>query len=231
MPFSYRLTRRSVLATGLLLAAVPLVGCDDDDDPIQPPQNQAPIAVASASPDSVPMGDGDQTVVTLDGSQSSDPDGDVLTFSWNVPSGTFVGGTTATSAMAQVTFPGNAPYPVTLTVDDGQGATAQAQLTVEVIAAANEVPVVVVSASQLTTPINDGNQTVITIDASNSTDPDGDPLTYSWVVPSGTFVAGTSATDSIIQVTFPGVAPYVVVVTVSDDKGGSADGTVTITPT
>ena len=57
----------------------------------------------------------------LDGSASSDPDGGDLSYSWIVPNGTFVDGTSSSSAVAAVTFPGTAPYRVTLTVTDLAG--------------------------------------------------------------------------------------------------------------
>jgi outer membrane protein OmpA-like peptidoglycan-associated protein len=57
-------------------------------------------------------------------------------------------------------------------------------------------------------------------------DPDGDPLTYRWSAPAGTFTAGTAAST-------PWTAPMVegpvqVTVTVSDGKGGTASDVVTI---
>ncbi|MFQ5747014.1 MAG: PKD domain-containing protein [Gemmatimonadota bacterium] len=98
--------------------------------PPPPPANRAPSAVIAASPMTVPRKDNHQTVVTLDGSGSTDPDGDALTFSWAVTSGTFVNGTSPTDATVQVTFPGLAPYPVTLDVSDGKGGTARATTTI-----------------------------------------------------------------------------------------------------
>jgi len=69
-------------------------------------------------------------VITLDGSASSDPDGDDLTFSWNVPDATFVGGTSATSQVAQVTLPGTGAVTATLTVNDGRGGTDQSAASI-----------------------------------------------------------------------------------------------------
>ncbi len=58
---------------------------------------------------------GPTTPITLDGSGSSDPDGDPLTFDW---SGPFVGGT-ATGVMPTVDFAGTGMFSVDLTVSDG----------------------------------------------------------------------------------------------------------------
>ncbi len=114
----------------LAIVAVPLLVTACGDDGVGSGNND-PVAVIEANPTSVPTGDGNQTVVTLDGSGSSDPESDPLTFSWTVPNGTFVNGTTASSEIAQVTFPGTNNYVVTLTVDDGNGQST-AQVTIEI---------------------------------------------------------------------------------------------------
>ena len=92
----------------------------------------------------------------------------------------------------------------------------------------NEDPVARIVADRMSVPAADGNQTIVTLDASSSTDADGDTLTYSWVVPNGQFENGTSATDAVIQVSFPGTAAYVVTVTVSDGNGGEDEESITI---
>jgi len=211
-----------------LLAAVAACGGDDDDNGMTGPTNNPPTAVIAADPLDVPPGDNDQTVVTLDGSGSSDPDGDPLTFSWTVPSGTFVNGTSATSSIAEVTFPGLEPYDVVLVVDDGQGGTDDATVTIGISGPANEAPTAVIAASPTSVPSGDNNQTVVTLDGSGSSDPEGDPLTFSWVVESGTFVNGTNASSEIAQVTFPGSAPYGVSLTVSDGNGNQDTAQTTI---
>ena len=92
----------------------------------------------------------------------------------------------------------------------------------------NERPVARVAADRTSVPRGDGFQTVVTLDASDSSDPDGDQLTYSWVVPNGRFENGTTSSDAVIEVTFPGTRPYTVRVTVSDGRGGSDTATITI---
>ncbi len=115
-------------AMALLVAA-----CGDDSataPPPPPPSPNAPTASISASPTVVPRSDGNATVVTLDGSGSTDPNGDQLTHQWTVASGTFVNGTTLTDSIAQVTFPGTAPYLVRLRVTDPDGNTGTATTTI-----------------------------------------------------------------------------------------------------
>ncbi len=97
---------------------------------LHPPSPNAPTAVISASPTVVPRNDGNNTVVTLDGSGSTDPNSDALTFRWTAVNGTFVNNTTPTDSISQVTFPGTAPYAVTLTVTDPDGNSNTAATTV-----------------------------------------------------------------------------------------------------
>src|SRR5207253_1426427 len=66
-----------------------------------------------------------QAVVALDGTSSSDPDGDTLSYSWTGPLGT------ATGARATLPLPLGTNV-VSLTVDDGYGMTASTTITVTV---------------------------------------------------------------------------------------------------
>lgn len=118
-----------------MLAVMIVVGCGDDDEDngsVMTPGNTSPVASIAASATQVPAGDNFQTVLTLDGSASSDADGDSLSYSWSVPSGRFENGSLTSDAIIDVSFPGSAPYTVTLTVRDGRGGTGQAQVTITV---------------------------------------------------------------------------------------------------
>jgi sugar lactone lactonase YvrE len=86
-------------------------------DPVSPPLNRRPVAVANVLPESILAHDGLSATVALDGTGSYDPDGDPLTFSW-----TDNGQVIATTATA------NAPlaigqHLIVLTVNDGRGGT------------------------------------------------------------------------------------------------------------
>lgn len=223
--FFIRWSRNTLVS---LTVGVAAGACGGDDDPIQPANND-PQAVISADPLEVPEGDDHQTVVTLDGSASSDPDGDPLTYEWTAPSGDFVNGTNAGSQVAEVTFPGTAPYNVVLVVQDGRAGSASASVTIGIIAGpANEPPTAVISADPTTVPQGDNNQTVVTLDGSGSTDPEGDELSFMWTAESGTFVNGTGPTSEVAQVTFPGSAPYLVTLTVDDGNGNQDTAQTTI---
>ena len=75
---------------------------------------------------------------------------------------------------------------------------------------------------------------VITLDGASSTDPDGDPITFSWVfssIPNTSTSTLTDSTTSGPTFTPDLVGDYVVQLTVSDNRGKSSSDTVTITIT
>ena len=86
---------------------------------------------ADAGPDQTgELGPGG-AVATLDGSGSSDPDGDALTYTWTGPFSE--GGGTVTGGGATVTLPSLGSQTITLTVDDGKGGTDSDTVTINVI--------------------------------------------------------------------------------------------------
>ena len=126
---------RSFRWLAVLVAVIVVVGCggdDEDNGNVMMPTNNSPVASIAASGTQVPAGDNFQTILTLDGSGSSDADGDSLSYSWTVPGGRFENGSLPTDAIIDVSFPGIVPYTVTLTVSDGRGGTGQASVTITV---------------------------------------------------------------------------------------------------
>ena len=88
------------------------LGSPDNDAPVANPGPVQTVECASAR--SAP--------VTLDGSGSSDPNGDPLTYTWRDRQGNVIG----TSAIITVTCTGFGSHGYHLTVDDGRGASASA---------------------------------------------------------------------------------------------------------
>lgn len=78
--------------------------------------NQAPTVTTFFGPSSVRAGE--QTIVYFNAGNSTDPNGDTLTYTWSSVTGDFLGGTTGPNT--RVAFTGPAAT-VRVTVDDGRG--------------------------------------------------------------------------------------------------------------
>ncbi len=110
--------RRFVAVIGLsVLALATLAGCSglDDSDTQSTGKNSAPKAVLNASDDVIDSGD----IITFDAKGSSDPDGEILSYSYSFGDGTTAEGADD-DAGVQHTYTRGGEYVVTLTVtDDG----------------------------------------------------------------------------------------------------------------
>ena len=133
------------------------------------PSNTAPIA--NAGPDQTV--DANETV-TLDGSASSDADGDSLTYLWTVPSGIVLSDATAVSpTFTAPEFSTNTDLTFSLVVNDGQvnSNTDEVVITVNQVQVANTAPIANAGPDQTV----DANETV-NLDGSGSSDADGDDV-------------------------------------------------------
>lgn len=186
--------------------------------------NTAPVAKAGAT-QSVVTG----ATITLDGTTSTDADGDNLTYNWVLTSSP--AGSTATlssSTVAKPTFVANVAgsYVATLVVNDGKISSAAATVTV-VAAVANAAPV----ANAGTTQSVIAGATV-TLDGSASSDANNDLLTYLWVL--STRPAGSTAVignPTAVRPTFVAdvTGTYAATLTVNDGALNSAPATVNVT--
>lgn len=182
----------------------------------QGPPNAPPVAVI-AGPRSGEVG----TPLVFDGSQSSDPDGDPLTYEWSFGDGATAAGVAATHAYAGAS---GSPFTVTLTVRDGRGGVGTAQQTVAVSMPppANRAPTAVLTATPATPQVG----AVVVFDASGSTDPDGDVLSYSWTFGDGAVGSGVVASHA-----YATRGPFTVTLTVDDGRGGIATAQSVVAPT
>lgn len=173
--------------------------------------NHAPIATAT-----------DQTVtgpatVNLDGSASTDPDGDAITYKWTQISGPTVTITNSTKAKASfnvAAVTANQSLAFRLTVTDAKGLSNSVDVqVVNKAPKANRAPVV--NAMEAVT-LQAGETYALHAQA---VDPDGDALTYSWSVPADMHATGTDTAN--VNITAPEVASessYTLSVVVSDGK-------------
>jgi hypothetical protein len=147
--------------------------------------NQPPVAEAG-----VDRLVAEQSDVTLDGTASFDPDDDTLTYAWTQTQGTLVSLSDPTSAQPTFRAPLVNAVGETLTfrleVDDGR---AQAMDTVEVrVENVNHAPVAQAGSAQT---VEEGS--LVSLDGTNSNDPDSDALSYSWLQVGGGPVALSNA--------------------------------------
>ncbi|MES2960372.1 MAG: PKD domain-containing protein [Pseudomonadota bacterium] len=119
----------------------------------------------------------------LDGSASSDVNGDALTYAWSVtarPSGSAAAVTDATQPVARFVPDLAGDYTLSLVVNDGTLASAHDTVRVTVVASgSNRAPTADGGIDQ-----NVSIGTVVTLDGSASWDPDGNLVTYVWTLDS-----------------------------------------------
>jgi outer membrane protein OmpA-like peptidoglycan-associated protein len=176
-----------------------------------PPPNHSPVAACSVNPASVYAGSGDTVAVHV---EASDPDNDSLSYGYSATGGSVEG----TGADARWSSAGLAAgsYTVSVKVDDGKGGTASCSADIKVEEKPNHPPTASLSVER--SPILPGERTGITC---NGSDPDNDPLTYSYTSTGGQIVGS----GSNVQFDSTGLQPgtYTVNCTVNDGRGASAD--------
>jgi outer membrane protein OmpA-like peptidoglycan-associated protein len=176
-----------------------------------PPPDRSPVASCSVDKSMVYVGSADLAMVRA---EASDPDNDPLTYSWTTNGGSVDG----TGSEVRWSSSGLAvgTYTVRVRVDDGRGGSAGCSADVRVEAPPNRPPTMSCSTDRSSVPI--GTTVQITATAS---DPDGDPLTYSWDSGEG-HVRGGGASPSFDSSGLK-AGSYSVKGHVDDGRGGTAD--------
>lgn len=174
------------------------------------PANKAPLARFSFSPKEPKVGE----PVTFDASASKDPDGKIISYLWD-----FGDGATAQEVITTHAFQKDGEYDVTLQVTDDRGANAQLTKTVQVLPP-NKPPV----ARFTVTPEQPKAGATVTMDASESSDPDGTIAHYHW-----DFGDQETGEGKIATHVYKSPGTYTVTLTVTDDKGAKASATKEIT--
>ncbi len=175
------------------------------------PTNAAPVAMVGGPY----AGEAGTTLIQFDGSGSSDPDGDALTFAWD-----FGDDSTATGMMPTHIYPGAGGFEVRLTVNDGQVDSDPAVTTATISAP----PVNIAPIANPGGPYTGVPGTAVAFDGSASTDPNGDPLTFGWNFGDGAMGSGVAPTH-----VFEASGTFTISLTASDDQGASSTATTTAT--
>ncbi|WP_299126660.1 PKD domain-containing protein, partial [uncultured Alcanivorax sp.] len=157
------------------------------------PDNANTVPVADAGHlQNVKTGD----VVILDGSASHDADGDSLTYHWQftaIPVASSATLTSPTSPKPRFTADESGLYELALVVNDGQSNSEVA--TVSVTATKQNSAPVANAGPDLAIPTG----SVVNLDGRQSSDADGDPITYQWSFsskPAGSLVSLANANSA-----------------------------------
>ncbi len=179
-----------------------------------------PVANAGVD-DSVDEGD----LVFLDGTGSSDPDEDPLTYAWTQPAGPAVVLSDAASAAPSFTAPlvpmGGATLTFQLVVHDGLEFSEPDTVDITIVNI-NHPPVALAGDDQAV-----AETSPVALDGSNSYDPDGEDLTYTWTQTAGPPVTLFATDPAMPTFTAPLVGPsgatLTFELTVSDGEDSASD--------
>ena len=189
--------------------------------------NSAPVAVAGAFQNVVTG-----QPVTVDGSGSTDANGDVLNYTWLIvskPTDSSVTLPTGTAARRIFTTDKNGTYVLSLRVNDGKVDSSNIDYVTITAGAANLAPVANAGVAQTV-----ARNTQVKLDASASTDANGDILIYRWVLtyrPTNSTAVLSSATAREPTFTADQAGVYVATLVVSDGRLDSTQVTIAITAT
>jgi len=153
-----------------------------------------------------------ETSITFNGSGSSDPQGETLTYAWN-----FGDSTTGTGASPTHTYTAPGTYTVSLSVTDTSKLTATASTTATIAA---QPPV-----ANAGGPYTGGIGATIYFSGNGSSDPQGETLAYAWNFGDGTTGTGISSAHAY---TAAGTYPVSLAVTNSSKLTATTSTTATI---
>lgn len=191
----------------------------DGSDEITPPANQKPVAQFTVIPQSPTTAD-----TILISSQSYDPDGDSLSYTWSVDGSQL----TQYNNMVYCILTGQAAgyHSAALTTTDSKGGVATSQAQYFVDSAESQptppqpTPETNLPPTAYFTLTPQSPQTTSTIVASSqSSDPDGDMLTYAWMIDSIAIAQYANQPYCIYQ--NPPAGTHTISLQVTDSKGAS----------
>lgn len=203
----------------IIFSSVLLTACGSEEESSTEP-SQAVMKIAPVADVGTDISTDENTVVTLDGSNSSDSDGSIVEYLWELDSGAYdIALNGNNQSIATFTAPdvdADIQLVFELTVTDNDGISSKDYLNVTILRV-NEQPVA-------NAPVNvqaTGDE-LVTIDGSNSHDPDGAIASYAWTQTSGTNVTILNADQAIASFTAPNAnAQLGFQLTVTDNEGAA----------
>ncbi|MBI3758433.1 MAG: SMP-30/gluconolactonase/LRE family protein, partial [Deltaproteobacteria bacterium] len=180
---------------------------------ITDPNNNPPVAVMNtlAATLFAPSGAATATV-NLNGTGSSDPDGDPITYAWFDGATQIAAGQMTTAQLA----PGQ--HSIRLVVTDSKGATGSTTpqtVTVQAVTTGNRQPVAKIKNLPGEVFSANGTDAQVLLDGSDSSDPDGDPITYEWFDGNTKIATGVTAPVTLL------LGQHSIKLVVTDDKTAS----------
>jgi len=177
----------------------------------------ATIALGNQAPTADPNGPYTGTTgssVLFNGSASNDPDGTIISYSWN-----FGDGSSGTGVSPSHVYNAAGTYNVTLTVMDDAGATDSGGTTAAINDVLNQPPL-----ADANGPYSGTVGAPVTFDGTGSSDSDGSIVSYDWSFGDGSIAmdAGPTASHSYVS-----NGSYTVTLTVTDDEGATASDSTT----
>jgi outer membrane protein OmpA-like peptidoglycan-associated protein/opacity protein-like surface antigen len=185
-------------------------------NPPPPPPAGPPVASCSADKSIVYVGSGEVVVVRVN---ASDAGNDPLTYSWTTSDGVVEGAGPVVRWNSSGVAVG--PRMVRVRVDNGRGGTAECSAEIRVEPQPNRPPTMSCSADSNSVSVGDSVQITAT-----ASDPDNDPLTYTWDSTGGRLTGSGPS----VRLDTSGLRPhgYMVNGHVNDGRGGTADCSVNV---
>ncbi len=184
--------------------------------------NSIPVAIAE-NDEEVEI----NNVVTLNGSESYDEDGQIIAWLWQItdPNGDAVELETSSDAVIEFTPQTVGEYQIMLLVTDNDHATSSDEKTLTV-SAPNLAPVAEAGENQSVVLVN-----VVTLNGSEYYDPEGEQLAYLWSLasPVGSNVELAQSTNVSTNFTPDVAGTYQLTLTVTDESGLTDTDSVVIT--
>ena len=159
--------------------------------------------------------------VELDGGESYDPDGNVVSYEWTASDGQ-----RADQQQTEMAFDTPGDYKITLVVTDNDGLqSTETWRTIKVTEGGGTPPV----AKFEDLPASVSASSTVDLNASESYDPDGNIVSYEWMASNGQTTLSYSGSNASLN--FEQIGNYTVMLTVTDDEDlkDTASQTITIT--
>ncbi len=217
-------TRQLFTGLSLLVLATSLAGCGSSGGGNDDSDNQPPVALAGIDLAIVTGGS-----IQLDGTASNDPDGDPITFQWTMtarPEGSAAALLDGTAPRPIFTADRDGDYTIALVVSDGRAASSADEVVVTATPS-NARPIARAGADRT---VELGS--VVALDATESSDSDGDPLSVAWTLvskPEGSEAGLKDPTAAQTVFVADTLGQYEVSLIVSDGIEASDPDAVTVT--